>query len=91
MGNVINFNSKESNHVSGEAFCYQCNHKWRATSPRGTVQLECPNCHTLKGLYKFPNCVPEGQLIRECDCGNDLFYLTPDGHLCPNCGLYQIY
>jgi hypothetical protein len=30
-------------------------------------------------------------MIRECNCGNRLFYLTPDGHMCANCGIYQGY
>lgn len=88
--NVIQFEKKDP-HASGEAFCFQCRKEWIAVAPVGTVQLECPECHTMKGLFKFPFNVKVGQLVRECNCGNQLFYLTPEGHLCANCGIYQRY
>jgi hypothetical protein len=91
MSNVINLFEKNEQTGTGEAFCFQCKHEWIAVSATGVIQLECPSCHTLKGLYKFPFNISEGQLARVCNCGNDLFYLTPEGHLCPNCGLYQSY
>lgn len=78
-------------HLTGEAFCQQCSHEWIAVAPVGTVRLTCPSCRTEKGLYKYECGVPEGELVRGCNCGNQLFYLTPDGHLCPNCGTYQSY
>jgi hypothetical protein len=88
--NVIKFEKKD-HHASGEAFCFKCRKEWVAVAPVGTVQLECPECHTMKGLFKFPFNVEVGQLVRECNCGNQLFYLTPEGHLCANCGIYQLY
>lgn len=45
----------------------------------------------MKGKWKFEFAPSEGQMVRECNCGNQLFYLTPDGHLCANCGIYQAY
>jgi hypothetical protein len=75
----------------GEAFCIQCGREWQAVAPVGTVQLECPDCKTMKGLFRFPFAPADGQLVRECDCGNQLFYLTPEGHMCANCGTYQSY
>lgn len=77
--------------TSGEAFCLNCNHTWINIGKTGTIQLECPSCHTLKGLYKFPFHVEEGEAFRECTCENYLFIITPNGHLCPNCGDYQNY
>jgi hypothetical protein len=93
MSNVIQLFKQEQElpHGTGEAFCYQCKHEWIAVAPVGTVQLECPNCLTMKGLFKFGFNVSDGELVRECNCGNQLFYLTPDGHLCANCGTYQEY
>jgi hypothetical protein len=78
-------------HGSGEAFCIACSHTWQAVAPVGTVDLECPSCHCHKGKWKFEFYPSESQLVRVCDCGNQLFYLTPDGHLCANCGIYQGY
>ncbi len=98
-GEVIPFARPDKNpkaggaqHSSGEAFCMQCDHLWTAIAPTGTVELECPNCLTMKGLYRWPHAFGDlSQLVRRCDCGNQLFYLTPEGHLCPNCGKYQSY
>lgn len=40
----------------------------------------------------FPFYEPaHGTLFRRCNCGCELFFITPDGHLCPNCGIYQSY
>jgi hypothetical protein len=93
--NVLQFPTKpaeeETQWASGEARCFQCEHTWVAVAPVGTVQLECPNCHTMKGLWKFPFAPSADTLIRVCNCGNDLFRMTPEGHMCANCGLYQLY
>lgn len=95
MGDVVPlFGTPEDQGVptmTGEAFCILCDKEWVATAPVGTVWLECPDCHVQKGLFAFPAMPPEGTYVRECDCGNQLFILTPDGHFCPNCGQYQLY
>jgi len=92
MSNVVQFRpAKDERHASGEAFCLQCRHEWVAVAPTGTVQLQCPQCLTMKGLFKYPCNLEAGAMIRVCNCGNDLFYLTTEGHLCPNCGTYQSY
>ena len=77
--------------AGGEAVCLQCDHQWQAVAPAGSHRLQCPACRTMKGLWRFEFAPPDGQLVRECDCGNQLFYLTPDGHLCARCGTYQRY
>lgn len=77
--------------MRGEAFCIACDHTWQGVALTGTVHLECPSCRTMKGRFRF-ECMPgPGQLVSECACGNQLFYLTPDGHLCANCGVYRRY
>ena len=78
-------------HLSGAAACMVCHHSWVAVAPIGTNELECPECHTMKGLFRFPFAPSEAQLVRECVCGNQLFYMTPEGHMCANCGTYQSY
>jgi hypothetical protein len=90
---VIAFRKPEpqQQHAAGEAFCICCGHTWIAVAPTGTTQLECPECHTMKGHWKFEFAPSPGELVRECNCGNQLFYLTPQGHLCANCGVYQSY
>lgn len=91
MSTIVELRPRHDPHGAGDAFCLQCNHQWVAVAPTGTVQLECPECHTMKGLFKFPFAPSEGQLVRECNCGNQLFYMTPEGHMCANCGTYQGY
>lgn len=91
MGEVISLRPKDEPHASGEAFCIQCGYEWIAVAPVGTTQLACPECATMKGLWKFPFAPSVGTLVRECNCGNQLFYLTTEGHLCAKCGTYQGY
>ena len=93
---VIEFKRKEpqaslGQWASGEAFCIACDHRWAAVAHTGTVDLECPNCKSMKGHWAFHFSPGAGQLVRSCDCGNQLFLLTPEGHMCANCGLYQSY
>jgi len=91
--NIIDFRKKEEEKqfATGEAFCILCNYEWVAVAETGTVHLECPECKTLKGHFKFEFNIPEGSLVRVCNCGNDLFRLSPEGHMCANCGIYQQY
>lgn len=87
---VIDFNQAKINrtpHCSGDARCLQCGHEWTAIAPTGESWLECPQCQTNKGAFTG-NCYPENGLVWECECGNELFLLTPDGEMCPVCGLY---
>lgn len=92
MAEIINFaDLKDDPHISGQAFCIHCDHEWVAVAPSGTVDMECPKCHTMKGLFKYPCAPSDGQETWECNCGNQLFYIRPEGHLCPNCGIYQSY
>ena len=85
------FGGAPEKHGAGEAFCLRCKHEWVGVAPIGADQLECPSCLTMKGVFRFPFEPKVGEVWRECGCGNHLFYLTPEGHLCPNCGIYQSY
>lgn len=76
---------------SGSAFCLGCDHEWVAVAETGTVVLQCPSCKRHTGHWCFEFQPAEGQLVRSCTCKNQLFYLTPDGHMCANCGVYQAY
>ncbi|WP_051261709.1 helix-turn-helix domain-containing protein [Desulfovibrio inopinatus] len=86
--NVINFptSPKHSPHVSGEAVCLNCKHEWISIAPVGTTWLECPNCGLHKGAGKYP-VIP--QEYWQCTCGMELFYITPKGAMCPQCGKMQ--
>ena len=91
MSNVIELRPKSDPHGSGHAFCLQCGHEWMAIAPVGETRFECPECHTHKGLWKFEFAPKVGDMVRECRCGNQLFYIKPEGHMCANCGTVQDY
>jgi DNA-directed RNA polymerase subunit RPC12/RpoP len=89
MGEVIELrrstDDQEGQHLSGVARCLDCGHEWPAAAPLGTTWLECPECHNKKGAFKYPVIHDSTWL---CNCGNQLFYLTPDGAQCPRCGVF---
>jgi len=86
MGDVISF-ARKIPHIQGAAFCFACDHEWQAVAPVGTVELECPSCRAMKGRYRC-EIVPEG-VVKTCECGCQMFYITTDGTWCPNCGTYD--
>lgn len=90
MGQVFAFKAPEQPHMQGRAICMGCSHSWQGVAPVGTTELECPECKTMKGRF-IAACIPENVEVRECNCGNQLFYLTREGHMCANCGTYQFY
>ncbi len=83
------YKEQNSPHISGEAFCLACKAEWIGVAPVGTYQLSCRACGSSKGVFKHPCSVPEGELIRECYCGCRVFYVTPNGVHCWNCGKSQ--
>lgn len=95
MGNVIAFAKPEPKdpHASGEAICMTCGHEWVAVAPitGGAHQLECPECHTMKGHFKWPFAPNAEDKIWACDCGCTQFWILADYHMCPNCGTKQVY
>lgn len=85
MGDVIQLRDAKP-HGTGKAVCLQCKHEWVAVAPVGAVSLECPNCETNRGVFKF---LYEPKAMYRCSCGNELFWITPEGHMCPNCGIRE--
>lgn len=87
---VIDFETRRTErqpHLAGEARCLSCGHRWAAVAPVGADWLECPQCGLEKGVFSFPY-RREGPHL-ECNCGNDLFHVTPEGVYCPNCNTSQ--
>lgn len=78
-------------HLSGKGHCLNCHHVWVAVAPLDTVDLECPECHTMKGVFNYAVTPPDDVDVWTCSCDNQLFYITPEGHWCPNCGQYNSY
>lgn len=75
---------EHSETLSGRARCIACNHEWVAVAPVGVFWLECPKCSTEHG--RFSAQVQRDGMHWHCHCGNDLFYITPEGSYCPMCG-----
>jgi hypothetical protein len=91
--NVIEFKKPEKDpHGQGLAFCICCKHEWQAVEPSGTFDgFECPECGSFKGKFKYEFMPAVGDVHFVCNCGNALFYIMPEGHLCANCGIYAEY
>lgn len=85
MTNVISLDEYKP-HISGEATCLTCGHEWMAVAPIGTVELECSECHTFKGVFVG---MTAPDTVWECNCGNQHFYIDPDGAMCAKCGTRQ--
>lgn len=87
MADILEFKRKEE-HVSGSAVCILCDHKWVAVAEVGTAALECPACHTMKGVFtQLIGRQTEDHLQCGC-CGSEFYAITPKGAYCVNCGKY---
>lgn len=92
MAEILEFKRLSTEqHGVGEAVCMACGHEWAAAVPTGVEWFECPECKTHKGHWKYSFYPSVGDMVRVCNCKNDLFYITPEGHMCANCGIYQRY
>lgn len=84
VGEVIPFPEKPVEYLEGPARCTGCRHEWEAVAEVGVVVFDCPKCEAKKGIF-LHGVAPSSDLW-ECECGNDLFFLTLDGCQCFNCG-----
>lgn len=71
-------------HITGPAFCGACKAEWPAVAPVGSVHFECPQCKRMWGAFKNAVSPPEAW---RCNCGEELFWLTPHGAMCRRCGI----
>lgn len=76
MSKVVEFPPRCAPHATGDAICTRCRHEWVAVAPVGQTQLECPECGTHCGLFKFPFGPSVGDAMFTCDCGSSLFYIV---------------
>lgn len=90
--NILQFPSKKDpdpnsgKWVTGPAKCLCCQGKWMAIIPIPIPSfMECPFCGCEKGVMEYP-VYRFGVPHWTCECGNDLFHVTPDSIYCPNCG-----
>ena len=72
-------------HLTFEARCLGCGHRWQAVSPEGVIDgLECPVCHVYKGILQGLFIPDEARFV--CHCGCDAYYILADGCQCLQCG-----
>jgi hypothetical protein len=89
---ILQFKSNQKErHGVGPAHCLGCGAKWNAVVPCGSTFIECPECKADKGILDYPYMAKAGGMVWQCNCGNQLFYLTEEGTLCPNCGKLQVF
>lgn len=90
MADIIDFNSKKA-HLSGIAVCASCHHTWSAVAPVGTIQLQCPACTTMNGIWMNPVGLEPDIKVKTCSCGGQVFFITKEVYHCIKCGLEEPY
>lgn len=91
---VVSLDSRRTSpHYVGQARCANCGHLWQTVAPVGTWQLECPECHTLRGRFYLPFGIAKDEQIYTCvvlDCGGQTFVIirkpTEWAVKCERCG-----
>jgi len=83
MNNIVKMDDYRP-HITGNALCLQCGHRWVAVAPTGTIELECSKCKTWKGVFEG---MTAPDTVWQCDCGNQHFYVDDEGAMCAKCGL----
>lgn len=84
MGDVVEISDYKP-HASGESKCLACGYKWVAVAPVGVVELKCPECETMRGVWSQP-LVPDAYVWYCHECGNDIHFATKDYLCCARCG-----
>lgn len=92
VDNVVAFPSAKQQYRTGKAICRGCRHEWVAVLEGDGLELECPECSTMKGAMKWPYGPNAGHFAFVCGCGCEDFFImsrTEDGEAsvyCRNCG-----
>lgn len=73
-------------HVEGPAICLYCEHRWRAVTPVGTFEMECPSCGLFKGVWVG---LFSPETMFQCACGGLHFTVTHGAIACVICGKHH--
>ena len=91
MGDIVSFPERADPHLSGEAVCLSCRHKWVCVAPVGVWQLECPSCGCMKGIFRLPVGADrhESSFVCKCGCEAMTVYFRKGQTVigCMNCGI----
>ena len=88
--NIIDLDAHRP-HIQGPAKCLHCNHEWQTVALAGVINVMCPSCGLMKGIFNGIIAPPEDREVWVCGCGNDLFRITRDASICIQCGKEQIF
>lgn len=92
---VVEFKPRESvePHAAGECICANCRHEWIGAATVGATQLECPECGTHRGAFKYPFGPQVDEDGYQCNCGSETFFImrrqgqASGAVYCRGCGL----
>jgi len=80
--NVVDISAAKPR-ITAIARCLDCGNDWMAVAQTEDPWLECPACSLRRG--RIINAFELAGSFFQCNCGNDLFTVHPDGVFCPNC------
>lgn len=75
----------------GRGKCLDCKHEWMAACPYlddygAQLELECPQCKTMRGVWMGQFAPAPGELLFICGCGAAQFAIIKTGPQCVGCG-----
>jgi ribosomal protein S27E len=91
--NVVElFPKDEEPYITGEVKCLDCGNLWQGIYPPGTVQFQCPKCHTMRGVPAAVVTPGDGEIWAcNCGCWAFCFSRSSDEWVCLSCGAYQTF
>ena len=88
MPKVVDIHSRQP-HIAGKIKCLACQNIWVGVAPPGTVDMQCPSCECLRGVWLYV-IEPKEPFWLCKDCDGRLFYLLADGrNMCAGCAHYD--
>lgn len=87
MSDIISFEERwleRTEHTRGKVKCLNCKDEWNVIASVGACEFNCQKCNTMTGVY-CTTISPE--TVFECECGNDLYYIAPEGMFCAKCSI----
>lgn len=87
MPKVVNLDDyRNTPHMAGICKCMSCGNEGPGVAPVGTISgLECSVCGRFTVVVKY-DCGPETTFV--CNCGCDLFRISPNNTICYSCGSF---
>lgn len=68
----------------GKALCLDCGYEFEGHRNFDHAFIQCPKCRLFRGKHIYPIVTDTPHFT--CNCGNDIFHITPTFFYCPACG-----